>query len=112
MIFTGFAVSCLILPKFADMYGRRPFFIGGLIAQLIIWVCALMTTNLYIFYVLSFLFGCTITARYTLGFVCYIETIPRAYQKSMTLMINMTETVSILVATLYFAFIGRSWWVL
>ena len=30
----------------------------------------------------------------------------------MTLLINITETISILIATLYFAFIGRNWLVI
>ena len=111
LLFVGFAVSCLILPRYSDMYGRRPFYIVGLIGQVVVWIGLLFTTNLKLFYVFSFLFGCTVTGRFTLGYVCYIETIPKPYQKIMSLLVNGTDTVSILIATIYFAFIGRSWFV-
>ena len=78
-IFVGTFVGSFILPRQADVYGRKPLFIIGLILYLIVVVATYFCRNLYGLYAILLLGGISETGRYYVAYVYIIEMMPRRY---------------------------------
>jgi len=69
MFFAGAFIGSFVLPRLADLYGRRPVYLFGLC----LYACTALTypfsRSLNLNYVLIFLGGISESARYYVGFV-------------------------------------------
>lgn len=54
-------------------------------------------------------FGICIAGRYTVGYCLLIESIPKAFQIQVGLLVDFTEAATALWVTLYFMLFGKDW---
>ena len=87
MFFLGAFVGSFILPRIADIHGRKPMFLLGLVIYFIVLVCSLFNKSLYFCYFLIFMGGICETGRYYVAYVYLVEWFPKRYQSAAGLYI-------------------------
>jgi len=75
--FTGFAISCLIIPRIADRIGRRDLHNASMISQLIIYGFIIRARDINEMTILYFMIGLTCGGRCGIGINYYSEFIPQ-----------------------------------
>jgi len=75
----GCFVGSFILPRAADIVGRKPMFLVGLAIFMCVVVSSLFCTNIYFAYFLLFMGGISETGRYYVAYVYQIEFMPDRY---------------------------------
>jgi len=109
LIFVGWAIGCLVIPPYSDRKGRRPPFLLAVFIQFFLWFFILTVRDINIYFVLCFLWGFLVAGRYTVGYVLLVESVPSAYQVKVGLLVDITESFSILYASFYLRYISRNW---
>ena len=64
------------MPRLADVYGRKPLFLVGLILYILSVLGLLFSTNMYLMYTFVVLGGISETGRYYVAYVYAIEIFP------------------------------------
>jgi MFS family permease len=77
--FLGTFVGSFILPRLADIYGRKPMFLIGLVLYVITVQGLMHSTNKNMMYLLLFLGGISETGRYYVAYVYAVEIAPKRY---------------------------------
>ena len=85
----GCFFGSFILPRAADVIGRRPMFLTGLIIFMAVVTTSLFCKNLYLAYFLLFMGGISETGRYYVAYVYLVEFMPIRLQNSAGLYIFM-----------------------
>jgi len=99
----AFAGSCF-LPRLADIYGRKPIYISGLVLYLIVVFFTLILTNKYLLLVLMVLGGISESAKYYVGYVYAIEILPKRFSSFGGLTIFTCFSTAKLIICFYFMF--------
>lgn len=69
----GVVIGSLTLTRLGDVHGRRPIFMLGLVMHLGFMAGIMIVTNYVLCYVLVFIFGLSLTARYYVGYAYNVE---------------------------------------
>lgn len=80
MFFGGTFVGSFILPRMADIYGRKPLFLLGLALYICVVIALFFANSLGMLYALMFLGGISETGRYYVAYVYCVEMMPKAVQ--------------------------------
>jgi len=75
----GTFVGSTFLPLLADMFGRKPIFIVGLILHLVSVVGLMLGTNYYLLLALMFVNGMAEVGRYYVAYVYSVEAFPKRH---------------------------------
>ena len=78
----GYVTTMLLLPRVADVHGRKKIFAYGLTISAVLYAALIFSKNFYLTMVIIFLFGVTNTVRTIMGFVYFTELMPK---KSITI---------------------------
>ena len=105
----GCFVGSFILPRLADIVGRKPIFIAGLVIYLGVVVGLLVCKNIGFAYFLLFMGGVAETGRYYVAFVYLIEFMPDRYQNKAGLWIFAVFGFVMTYIALQFWFIIKYW---
>ena len=76
MFFIGCFIGSFILPRCADVFGRKPLFLIGLALYIIVVILLYFASSLWELYVLMFLGGISETGRYYVAYVYCVEMMP------------------------------------
>ena len=60
----------------ADIKGRKPIFLTGLVIYILVVIATLFNRNIYLSYVIMFFGGISETGRYYVAYVYIIEMMP------------------------------------
>ena len=90
----GTFVGSMFLPKLADVYGRKPIFIVGLVLHLMAVTGIIISTNKHLLLVLMFMCGLSEVGRYYVGYVYAVEILPKRFanQAGLSIFIGMSMT--------------------
>jgi len=69
----GVAISCLFIPRMADLYGRKNIFVVALLSQVVVFCVAGIPSNIYLVYVGAFFLGPCVIGRMSCGFLLIME---------------------------------------
>ncbi len=72
----GCFVGSFVLPRQADIIGRKPIYLFGMCLFITVVMASLFCTNLYFAYFLLFLGGISETGRFYVAYVYFIEFFP------------------------------------
>jgi MFS family permease len=110
MFFFGAFIGSFILPRLADLYGRRPVYLFGLCLYACTALCHPFSRSLYFSFVLIFLGGISESGRYYVGFVYLQELMPPSkWQTYSGLMIFIVHAIAKICYELYFYKISKNW---
>ena len=85
----GCFIGSFMLPRAADIVGRRPMFLLGLGIFISVVIASLFCHNIKFAYFLLFMGGISETGRYYVAYVYLIEFVPDRYQNDAGLYIFM-----------------------
>jgi MFS family permease len=105
----GCFAGSFMLPRAADIVGRKPMFMLGLVIFMVVVLCSLVCTSLNFAYFLLFLGGISETGRYYVAYVYLIEFWPNRYQDKAGLYIFMVFGFVMTYIALQFWFIFKYW---
>jgi MFS family permease len=106
---TGIVFGCCFVTKMGDKYGRKPVYITGLAMNLILISSLIFFKNTVIAYIVLFLLGVSITARYYVGYTYNIEMQPESSQVVVSTVWFLSESVVYLLDISYFFFVSNYW---
>ena len=107
MFFVGTFSGSFILPRAADIYGRKPLFLIGLSLYICVVIALYFVKSLYMLYFLLFLGGISETGRYYVAYVYAIEFMPQRVQDSTGLYIFLVFGIAMTYIALQFWFITK-----
>ena len=114
MVGSSFFIGCFfgsfVLPRQADVIGRKPMFVLGLVLYIISLVGLLVSTNQYMLYALMALAGISETGRYYVAYVYAVEILPKRAQDMGGLTIFLLfATFKVMVCLFLMNDPSRSW---
>lgn len=107
MFFVGTFIGSFILPRAADIYGRKPLFLVGLSIYIVDCIALYFVDNLYLLYFLMFVGGISETGRYYVAYVYAVEMMPREVQNKTGLYIFLVFGVAMTYIALQFWFLTK-----
>ena len=108
--FVGTFFGSFVLPRLADIYGRKPIFVLGLCLYLITIAILYFSTNLYVLYATLVLGGISETGRYYVAYVYAVEIFEISSQSLAGLAIFIVFSVAKVLICLQFMYIeSRNW---
>ncbi|CDW80647.1 organic cation [Stylonychia lemnae] len=107
--FIGAFIGSIIIPRLADIYGRKKPYMFGLILYALTSLIYPFSTSLYLNYFLIFLGGISEAGRYYVGFVYLQELMPTTHQTYVGINIFMAHGFAKLCYDLYFYQITKNW---
>jgi MFS family permease len=109
MFFAGAFIGSLILPRLADLYGRRPIYLFGLCLYALTAITYPLSRSLQINFALIFLGGISESARYYVGFVYLQEMVPKHIQTYTGLSIFIVHAIAKICYDLFFYKVTKNW---
>lgn len=85
--FVGCFIGSFILPRLADVYGRKPMFLIGLIIYIGVCISTLFCTNVYLMMFILVMGGISETGRYYVAYVYVVEWAPKRWQSKTGLVV-------------------------
>ena len=107
--FVGAFVGSFMLPRAADVVGRKPMFLLGLVLYFLVITMLVFCKSLYLSYFILFLGGISETGRYYVAYVYCVEMMPTKYQNLSGLMIFVVFGCLQIMFSIYFWFISKQW---
>ena len=107
---SGTFAGSFVIPRMADIYGRRPMFILGLILFIASCVGLIVSTDIKAMYAFLFLGGVSECGRCYVGYVYAIEIIPKRLQSMGGLIYFLGFSTGKLFVCLYFMLSKHKEW--
>ncbi len=107
MFFVGTFAGSFVLPRAADIYGRKPLFLIGLALYIVVTIALFFVSSLGWLYFLLFLGGISETGRYYVAYVYCVEMMPKRVQDKAGLYIFLVFGVAMTYIALQFWFITK-----
>ena len=76
MFFIGWALASLIIPRIADIYGRKNTFTASLIVQAPAIITIMLSHNIQLTMIALFIMGACASGRVSVGFQYVFELVP------------------------------------
>ena len=105
----GVVIGSLTLTRLGDVHGRRPIFMLGLVMHLGFMAGIMVVTNYILCYVLVFIFGLSLTARYYVGYAYNVEMQPKSHYVLVGTSMFLIESVAYLSICFYFMYVSQYW---
>ena len=111
--FSGYTLSCLFVPRLADLYGRRLPFLVSSWFQLFIFI-GIFFSNSYLFTVaLILVFGFCGAGRSVVGYLYLLELVPSDWKTLVGTSLHSCNSLTFIMSALYFWFISKDWrWII
>lgn len=105
----GIVVGCSTVTRLGDKHGRRPIFMLGIAMHICVMFGILMVSNDLICFVMTFIFGISLTARYYVGYTYSMEMQPKSHYVLVSTTQFVCESVTYMFICLYFWKISDNW---
>lgn len=108
--FIGTFLGSFVLPRLADVVGRKPIFLLGLVLYIVTVVGMIFAKDVYVLYGLLVLGGISETGRYYVAYVYAVEIIPKRSQNIAGLTIFMMFAgCKVLICSYFFFSESKDW---
>jgi MFS family permease len=105
----GIVVGCSTLTRLGDKHGRKPIYIVGIVVHLCFMFGILIVTSDVVCFILTFIFGMSITARYYVGYTYNIEMQPKSHYVLVSTTQFVMESLTYLFICVYYWKISDNW---
>ena len=109
LFFLGFFISSLFVSRFADVYGRKPFFVWSGVLQLIAYSIAIFVVDLSARYAMLFFLGLALGIRTASEFPLFAELTPNSRQAFLFTVFNVFDGLNVAFSSIYFYWISKEW---
>lgn len=80
ILFIGWSGAAFVLPRIADIMGRKPVFCVSMLIQTFAYIGLFLSQNIYVTYFFMFLFGTASVGRCSISFLYLMELLPKGQQ--------------------------------
>lgn len=105
----GIVIGCSTLTRLGDVHGRRPIYMLGIVMHLFFMCGILIVTIDWICFILVFIFGMSVTARYYVGYTFNIEMQPKSHYVLVSTTQFVFESLTYLFICNYFWLVSDNW---
>ena len=106
--FIGFAISSAIIPRIADLYGRKRIYTFAMVVNLVFGIFLYFSKSIH-FSIFSFFFiGVSSGGRVVVGTMYINEFLPEKYQSFVIALLLAIDAAQLLVEAIYYHFF-RDW---
>jgi MFS family permease len=105
--FVGWTI-CSLGQRLGDVYGRKGIFIISMVASIIIYAAAIVSTNLYLTIFLFFALGLTV-GKQMIGYVYLLDFIPNKNKPFIGTCCLVVDASTLILLPVYFRFISKDW---
>ena len=103
--FAGWTTAAIIVPRFADLYGRKLIWGAAMLFQAPT-IFGLINSNLVLLtQALLFVMGLCAAGRTSVGFLYLMELVPANARSMVALLLGTMDCMTMIYATIYFKFI-------
>ena len=93
----------------SDKYGRKWFVVSTAIVQTFCFTAMLFSRSVWLTIAMNFVNGFIAPGGVVVGFIYICEFLPPEWLSFMTILYEISDSISILVATAYFDLISKHW---
>jgi MFS family permease len=108
-LFLGWAISCLIIPRLSDSYGRKKVFCISVVFNHIVWFLTLFSTNLYLTTFLMLCLGFMSVGRLSVAYFLLLEYTPKRWQSLVGSVPHIFHNLIAIVLCMYFGYVSKYW---
>ena len=105
--FAGIVISCLIIPRLSDIYGRKWFAIFGSSLHILSALVIIFSTSFKLTLFCLFMVGFAMGARCFVGYAFITEHMKQSDSAKVTSATFFLDSMGIFFASLYFKYISR-----
>eukprot|EP00347_Sterkiella_histriomuscorum_P012127 403369790 len=109
MFFAGWTISCAIVPKLSDFYGRKFMAMICIGVSIGCYVGLIFSNNLTLSIVLFFFLGLSQAGKSTNCYIYLMELIPQNKQTLIGTLMNFADGLILILMSIYFRFISKNW---
>ena len=108
MMFLGWTVAAIFIPRLSDMYGRKIIFLILLSCQSLIMLGLILSMSMVFSTFLLFMFGITITGGLPIGYIYLLELMNEKNAKIVGPCLNTSVGFDVVWATLSLQIIAKN----
>ena len=108
----GIVVGCSTLTRLGDKHGRRPIYILGISMHLCFMFGILIVEKDIICFLLTFIFGMSLTARYYVGYTYNIEMQPKSHYVLVSTSQFIFESLTYFFVCVFYWTVSDNWKIL
>lgn len=109
LYFLGMILGSLVVPKLSDVYGRKPIVLVATVVQILALCMNLLGTDINMLLLMHFCQGVSWCGRGTVGYMMMMENVPKSKAVTATTAYYIGNCQAILMALVYFRFMGKDW---
>jgi MFS family permease len=106
----GWALASTFLPRFADIYGRKPVFMFSILLQFVSMGATYFSNSAEITIGIMFFLGFSGVGRCSICFLYLMELLPADKQTLVGTILQMNNGLVAIWMALYFWIISRNWY--
>ena len=111
--FIGYSLSCLVIPRIADLYGRRLPYIVSAWFQLFIFFGIFFSESSLFTTALILVFGFCGAGRSAVGYLYLLELVPKDWKTLTGTCCHAANSLTFVFSGFYFWFISKDWrWII
>eukprot|EP00347_Sterkiella_histriomuscorum_P019689 403340662 len=109
MYFAGWTISCLIVPRLADLYGRKWPIICCSCISFVLILGLILSNNLNLSIALFFFLGMCQTGKISTVYVMMLELIPQFSTTILGTIVQLLDGATLIWSSIYFRYISKDW---
>ena len=109
MYFAGWTISCLIIPRISDLYGRKIMTLTTVSISTLIYLGLILSKNLDLSIALLFFYGLMLSGKTINTYVYLLELVPKKYQAYVGTVFLFADGTTTIWISLYFRYISKNW---
>lgn len=107
--FAGYSVSCLIVPRLADIYGRRLPYIVSSCIQFFVYLGIFFSRDSLMTIALILIFGFCGAGRSGIGYLYLLEMMPSDWKTMVGTLTHSVNSCTFIFSALYFWQLSKDW---
>ncbi len=107
--FVGYSVSCLIIPRIADIYGRRLPYIVSSFIQFLVYFGIFFSRDSLMTIALILIFGFCGAGRSGIGYLYLLEMMPADWKTMVGTLTHSVNSCTFIVSAIYFWYVSKDW---
>ena len=105
----GIVIGCMTLTRMGDVVGRKPIYMIGVMMHIGCMCGLIVSVNAILDFLLVFIFGMSVTARYYVGYAYNLEMQPKSHYILVSTSMFLIESVVYIIICFYFWFVKGPW---
>eukprot|EP00347_Sterkiella_histriomuscorum_P010242 403377046 len=107
--FIGYSLACLIMPRLADIYGRKIFYLSSSALQLFLYLGIMLSRSAELTTALIVFFGICGVGRSAIGYLYLLEMIPAEWKNIVGTLTHVANSFTFIISAVYFWKLSKDW---